>query len=430
MQLSRAVPLAATFIALSLSLQQPPAPASDTSAPGTAAIERPNIVVIMTDDQDIESLPAMRKLMAYPQGSWINFTNTFANDSVCCPSRATLLTGQYSHRHGVTTNALAFKMNDAHTLPVWLDNAGYNTAIIGKYLNNWRRNRPRGYRPPGWDTFSVKDNIDNVDTVTQMAVDYLKAARPPYFLYLSYAAPHAPAKPPARYANANVFTPPVRPNVNEADVSDKPHWVRKFPLLTPEVLTQWRAEQVNSQREVLALDDGVESVIAALKTTGQLNNTLVIFIGDNGMSWGSHRKIGKWCPYEECSRVPLFIRYPGQAGNRTEAHFVSNADLTATIAAYAGVTPTIPQDGRSLIPLLQNPAGPWRDSVLLERHVADDYFGIRLPGWTYLEYESGYKELYDLAADPYQMQNVARMPAYQAKVAELAGQLHALLGQQ
>ena len=420
MRLSHAISLAASFVAISLSLQSPPAPAPEEVAqPRT----NPNVVVILTDDQDYESMPVMRRLLSYPGGSWVNFTNAFAADSVCAPSRATLLTGQYSGSHGVTANELGVRFDSRETLATWFDDAGYHTGLIGKYHLDY------GWRtaPPGWDVWQTKQIPNDIDAHTGMAVDFIRNSNSPFFLWLAYRSPHTKANPPARYRDADVFMPPVRGNVNEADVSDKPGFIRNRKLIRPYVLEKWREEQRRASREVLAIDDGVAAVINELIATGQLNNTLVIFMGDNGMSWGSHRKIGKWCPYEECSRIPLLIRYPTAPGNRTETRFVSNIDITATITDYAGITPRLPQEGRSLIPLLRNNASGWRNSVLLERHINDDYYGIRVPGWKYIEYRSGFKELYDLTADPFEMENLATNPAYQARREQLATELHALL---
>lgn len=400
------------------------------SVPLSAEVERPNIVVILTDDQDIDSLPVMRKLMAYPEGSWVSFSNAFINDSICCSSRATILTGQYDSNNGVMKNNQGNKLDDENTLPVWLDEAGYETALIGKYLNGFPWNFGRDYVPPGWDVFMGPRDVEeeSVDAFTGLALDFLENTSSPFFLYLSYMAPHYPADPPARYANADVYVPPPHPNVNEADVSDKPNWVRSMPLLNTTTIALWQKEQVKSQRELLAIDDGVQQIVDMLKANGQLDNTLIIFLGDNGMSWGSHRKIGKWCPYEECSRVPFLVRYPGQVGNRVEEGFVSNVDIAPTLAAFAGVQPTIPQDGRSFLPLLAEPGAPWKDEVLLERHVGSKYYGIRVPGWTYVEYVKGERELYDLNADPYQLQNLAYTPGYESKVAELSVRLAELRG--
>lgn len=149
--------------------------------------------------------------------------------------------------------------------------------------------------------------------------------------------------------------PPLRPNFNEADTSDKPYPVSAYPLLDSVLIQQWQDERLDSQRELLAIDDGVKRVIDTLKAEGALEDTLIIFAADNGFSWGSHRRMGKNCPYEECINFPLLIRYPG-AANRVESRLVSNVDLAATITDFAGVTPGLALDGRSLIPLLDDSA--------------------------------------------------------------------------
>lgn len=400
------------------------------AVPATANIERPNIIVILTDDQDIDSLAAMRKLLSFPEGSWTNFTNAFINDSICCSSRATILTGQYAHNTGVMKNNQGMNLDDKKTVAVWLDNAGYETAMIGKYLNGFPWNKGLKYVPPGWDFFRAQRDLPDtsVDAFTRLGLDFINRAEAPFFLYLSYMAPHYPATPPERYKNVPVNLPPVRPNVNEADVSDKPGGVNDRPLLTQPTLDLWRKEQANFYREVMAIDDGVQAIVDALKAKGELDNTMIIFLSDNGMSWGSHRKIGKWCPYEECSLVPFLIRYPEARGNRTETRFVTNVDLAATIAEYAGVQPTQKQDGRSLMPLLRNNVPNWDNAVLLERHVGNKYYGIRVENWKYVEYRLREEELYDLVNDPYELDNLANTAEGMNKQIELAGRLHRLLG--
>jgi N-acetylglucosamine-6-sulfatase len=188
-------------------------------------------VVIMTDDQNVDSLPVMGKLMAFPEGSWVHFTNAIANDSICCPARATVLTGQYSHHTGVISNSHGDKLNDANTLPVWLDAAGYRTGLVGKYLNGYPWTKGSGYVPPGWDYFKASGS-GNADARTNLAVDFINTSASPFFLYLAYGDPHQPATPLTRYANANVYVPPNPANFNEADVSDKPRWIRALSPLT------------------------------------------------------------------------------------------------------------------------------------------------------------------------------------------------------
>jgi arylsulfatase A-like enzyme len=388
---------------------------------------RTNIVLIMTDDQNVDSLPVMRKLMAFPEGSWVNFANAFVNNSFCCPSRATVLTGQYSHVTGVIDNESGQKLNDTNTLPVWLAKAGYQTVLIGKYLNNYPWDKGEGYVPPGWTLFQV-DSRGGVDRYTKRALDFINNSKSPFFLYLAYRAPHYPARPLHRYAAADVYLPPDPPNFNEADVSDKPEWLRELDPLSQSAIDNWKAERVASQRALLGIDDGVQQIIDALKAKDQLDNTLIIFMSDNGFSWGSHRYIRKQCAYEECSKIPLLIRYPGLRGNRDEYRLVSNVDLAATIAEYAGIAPALPENGKSLIPVITNTASNWNEEILLERIGTGPFafYGIRVPGWKYIEYFKGDVELYDLNADPYELQNLANRPEYQSKQAELAHRLQLL----
>lgn len=379
---------------------------------------QPNVVIIMTDDQDYASMPAMRHLLSYPEGSWVNFTNAFSNTSICAPARSILLTGQYTRNNGVYDNKWGADLDDNNTLPVWLDNAGYSTALIGKYVH---------FHPTkslvGWDVY---ENVQNtVDGHTQMAVDFITEQDSPFFLWLAYRAPHKVAKPPQRYKDADVFVPPDSPNFNEEDMSDKPTFIRKSGKVNPLAV---HTERLHSQQELLAIDDGVLTIVNTLRDAGQLENTLLIFVSDNGYSWGSHRLYKKMCVYEECSRVPLLIRYPGQTGNRNEEAYVSMVDLASTIAEYTGINPTIPQDGHSLIPILNGNDASWNDAVLIEKVQGNAaYAAARVPGWVYAAYNNGEKELYDLIADPYQLTNVANLPEYAVIQAQLAQQLSDLI---
>jgi arylsulfatase A-like enzyme len=384
--------------------------------------DRPNIVVIMTDDQDADSmttgdgncLPAMRKLLSYPEGSWVNFTQAHVSRSLCSPSRATFLTGQYAYNHGVMENEHWDVLDQNNTLPNWLNQAGYRTGAVGKYV--WWI---------GWDTAGGPEA--NVDTQTDLAVQFINnPSDEPFFLWLAYDAPHMLADPPARYEATNVCVPPNRPNFDEADVSDKPWWIKSKPLLSSDDKNFIQAERLASQRELLAVDDGVEQVIASLKANGKLDNTLVIYVGDNGYSWGSHRHIGKFCEFEECNKVPLLIRYPGLSGNAVYNTHVSNVDITATILDYADVAPGLPADGTSLLPVLQNPSTPRSDTVFLEDPVNSRYYGITNTEWKYVERNQGELELYDLKKDPFELVNVANQPAYQAVQSQLAQVLSTL----
>jgi len=389
----------------------------------------PNVVVIMTDDQNVDSLPVMRKLNSYPGGKWTKFANAYVNDSICCPARATFLSGQYSHHTGVTDNDRGNVFDDTNTLATWLHDAGYRTALFGRYLNGYPWARGRGYVPPGWDLW--KTSAGNVEGKITNAINFMTAAGDqPFFAYIAHNDPHNKAKPLPKYATTDVYNPGDPPNYNEADVSDKPRWIRNISPLSQGTQDLWHAERIASQRALLGVDDGIERVVQALETMGELENTMIMFLADHGFSWGSHRWIKKHCFYEECSRTPLYIRYPGADGNREEARLVSNVDLASTIAEYAGVTPGRPQDGRSLVPLLENTATDWTEEVLLQVVAATNrgFYGVAVPGWKYAEYSNGDKELYDLTSDPYELQNLANNPAHAAKQEELAQTLAELKG--
>lgn len=388
---------------------------------------RPNIVLIITDDQDAPSLEVMRKLNDHPGGGWTQFDNAVCNDGICAPSRATTLTGQHSHHHGVERNGWIGKLDEHHTLPVWLSAAGYQCALFGKYSfgkkdHNWPK-------PPGWDVFDSGGGY--ADTVFGKGVDYIRhAGAEPFFLMLTPVDPHIKAKPPLRYKDAEVEMSPLPPNINEADVSDKPARIRKLPLLRKSKLKSLAKERTNAYRTLLAVDDGVQAVVDELAAVGKLDNTVIVYTSDHGFSWGSHRLERKHIPYEEVIRIPLVIRRPGQSGNRIESRVVSNVDIAPTLADLAGVTPTIAVDGYSLRPMMDG--GDWTECKLIEKHFdtrdPGSFYGVRTDRYTYVEHDTGEKELYDLAADPYQMDSVHNDPGYAGARATLAGLLAGMKG--
>lgn len=401
---------------------------------GTAAaafqapsISKHNIIVIMTDDQAASSMPVMRKLMARPHGSWVTFNNAVCNDPICAPSRATFFSGQHSHKHGVIKNGWDNRLDETRTVPVWLKGAGYRTALYGKYQNGWAKKKKRP-TPPGWDIFVPSGGL--ADGLVEPATDFIRHTAEPFFLCVTPVDPHFWAKPPARYKGVDVYVPPQPPNLWEADVSDKPSYVQKAQNKKGKI-NRYRKELVQAQRALLAVDDLVQEIIDTLEQSGKLENTVIVFLSDHGFLFGEHNLIKKHWPYEEAIRIPLMIRFPGVAGNRDESRVVSNVDLASTFCEIAGVVPTAPQNGRSLVPLIKNPGIYWDEAALLEKHIDGrgdfEFFGVRTAGWTYVEYSNGEKELYDLTADPYQLENQANKPAYSAKQAELKARMEALL---
>jgi len=281
--------------------------------------ERPNVVFILADDLDkrlltshLSDYPNIRALAA----DGTTFDNAFVTNALCCPSRATMLTGQYSHNHGVMHNeapdggAPAFRPLGAEALPVWLDDAGYATGLVGKYLNRYDGT----YEPPGWDEwkgrvvglpYQGKDQVEgfgmdgkNADgeTHTQVFADESdsfvrrRAGATPFFLFVSPYAPHDPGVHAGRYdALFSDARLPRPPSFNERDVSDKPAWVRNDPRLTTGQISEAQSLYRNRLRSMMDVDRMVGRLVAALRDTGELDNTYVVFTSDNGYHAGQHR---------------------------------------------------------------------------------------------------------------------------------------------
>jgi arylsulfatase A-like enzyme len=437
----------------------------DRVGPNAAPL-RPNIVLILTDDQRFDTIdtthsidgvtPVMPTVMSEIVGKGVSFENSFVTTDLCAPSRSSLLAAKYSHTTGVHTNGgtdggfAAF--NDSSTVAVWLHAAGYHTGIYGKYLNGYGPFAP--YQAPGWDEWHVFKNVAyfnytlvengtlvafgsadtdySTDVLRDRAVQFIQnaPAGQPFFLYFAPKAPHAPATPAPRHAGSFSGIPPWRPpNYNEADVSDKPAWVQAIPLWGP---TKQATNDTFNQHQLeclQAVDEAVAALIQALQDKGQLDNTIIIFASDNGYSWGSHRWEPKQCPYEECMRVPLAIRYKPLAPlPRVETGFGLNIDHGETWAELGGATPDAGVEGMSMVRLLDGTIPSWRDDFLEEHWNGQipTYAEVRGTPWKYNEYQTGESELYDETADPFELTNVVTDPANAGTVATLAARLREL----
>jgi N-acetylglucosamine-6-sulfatase len=332
-------------------------------------------------------------------------------------------------------------------------------ALVGKYLNYYGPAAHRGYVPPGWDrwfsyasgnahyyNYDITDNgriryyrsapWDYSTTVLgNHAVDFIRNTKGPLFLYYAPSAPHQPAIPGPRDRAAfssglNLSWPP---NFNEADVSDKPDWVQDAPLRHPSMVAATRMRQY---RTLLGVDRSVARIVQALRDSGRLSTTFIVFMSDNGFLWGEHRLADKRAVYEESIRVPMVIRYdPITRSARVDDHLVLNMDLAPTWAALAGRT--MPgANGRSLLPLLRSPTAPWRQEFLIE-HLKDSegdpvtrsdptYCAIRTTRFKYVLYQTREQELYDLKTDPYELQNLAHDPNYIDRRLDLRSRLNQL----
>lgn len=410
---------------------------SDEKAPRSQPPDRPNLVVIITDDQrargTMHVMPNTRRLFA-SQGT--NFVNAFATTPYCCPSRASIFTGRYVHNHNVLTRIKYYEkdFDQSSTVQSHLQEAGYKTAIFGKYLNGWDLDR----RPPHFDEWAIFGlskyaaygtsgrerrgpgswNIDGerkhlgqytTTYLQRRAVDFVTRAsrqQQPWALFVSTGAPHSPYIPEPKYRSARVgrFGKPA--SYNEADMSDKPALLESMVDASP------RAGLVRRRqlRTLMSVDDLVGELYETLDVLGEDEHTVSFFLSDNGHTWGEHGLLRKLLPYPEATRIPLLMRWPGRVpGGRTDSRLIANIDIAPTIYAALGIRSHGFVDGRSLL----DPT--WRRSRLLLEFWADQ--GV--PSWTsllthrfqYTEYRArdGFvqaTEYYDMTHDPAQMNNL------------------------
>lgn len=444
--------------------------------PGSAyvaqAAVKPNIVLIMTDDQTLESMRVMPLVQSELAAKGVTFANHYASYPLCCPSRATLLTGQYSHNHGVHSNKGDFGGygafdNQENTLPVWLQDAGYQTIHLGKYLNGYGKDNPTEI-PPGWDDFqalvdetglygyTINDNGALVfygsepqdyqtDVLRDRAIAALDAragSTTPFFLHLTTKAPHAEGGdaegPRAAPRHEGLFADeplPTPPNFNEADVSDKPQNIRDRLPMNQATIDETTRRYRDRAEALQAVDELVRDVVARLDLNGQLADTVIFFTSDNGFFHGEHRiDKGKIRLYEEGARVPLVIRGKAFKGGVTRTALTWNGDVTTTIVQLAGATAGRLQDGQSLKKLVGNPAAFDDRVILLENDdpiTGDPYVdGIRTEQYKYVEWTRPNRdqefELYDLLADPYELDSRHDDPAFASVRASLAAKLEVL----
>lgn len=452
-----------------------------------AAANPPNVVLIVADDQPVGTLRAMPNVRELIGAEGTRYTSSYVSNPICCPSRASILTGMYSHSTMTYTNqdgsgdeadpwlrfggAYAFHEiggNEGRTLAVRLQELGYHTALIGKYLNAypqyadaWHGDGTHGsgaaWTPAGWDRWVALyedfgryvDYDLNVDgrirhfgdgprehstrVLGNRAVRFLRD-RPdqPFFLYFAPFAPHGGFRPEARDRDRFLATGAFdSPAVGE-DVGDKPTYIQA----RPDGVTQDAKTRVKVLQTLYGLDRQVGRILGAL-TRRELANTIVVYISDNGLSNGEHDWTFKLVPYERSIRVPLLIRWPGHvAAGAFDDSFVLNVDVLPTLLAAAGGTP-VPSDGLDILGPVE------RTAFLLEamyyprdrQGSVPTYCGIVTRGWKYVVYsptdvERGLvtppfeEELYDRRRDPWELENVAaRRPA---RVQEMRAALAAL----
>jgi N-acetylglucosamine-6-sulfatase len=448
-------------------------------------IEHPNIILILTDDLSSSDLQYMPQTLELIGAQGATFNQHIINMPLCCPSRASILRGQYAHNTHITDNEKPeggfekfFELgHENSTVAVWLQDAGYQTALFGKYLNGYPADAPKTYIPPGWTEwyspngdshyadaayrgydYTVNENGTTViygsapedyatDVLGGRALGFIERnlkSGNAFFAYISTYAPHSPSTPAPRHAN--LFTDLPLPNsasFNEEDIKDKGRFFKQNPLLTEADIKVLEEKHRLRIQSVQAVDELVAKIYETLAQNGALDHTYIFFTSDNGFHLGQHRLLaGKNTPFEEDINVPLLIRGPGIEPGLTIDRLTSNIDFAPTFAALAGIQPPAFVDGRSLIPLLQDQSFlKWRNVVLIERggyqfsqiptnalvslpvanlsgerepidspydtNVGGNFKGLRTLQYTFVEFQNGDVELYDLENDPFQLENIA-----------------------
>ncbi|GCD89383.1 sulfatase [Nocardioides sp. LS1] len=449
-------------LALALAGFASTSPAHSGVAPGT----RPNVVLISTDDMARTDLLWMPQTLALLEENGVNFIKFISPHSLCCPARAEIITGQYAQNNGVRSNGgpyggLPALRDPDNTLARWLHDAGYHTGFSGKYLNQYHPSDvgvPQGWdfwdafanNASGYYGFSMYDNgalvkypVDGIystdliaDDTERMIRDY--SGTDPFFIWSSYYAPHglcqgfhtdcaAPPTPALRHADLfpDAHNPSAnRPSFNELDVSDKPPFIRKRGFLDPVKLRILFRQRV---RALQAVDEAVTRTVAVLRETGELDNTLILFTSDNGYLLGEHRYQGKDIAYDESMRVPLLVRGPGVPHGEDRVVGATTVDLAPTIVAATGVTAGRVLDGRNLLPYIKDDSLTHAPAQLIQGGPkANDpdpkpwrYRGVRTPRYTFVQWTSGFVELYDRLRDPFELVNVAAKRDYVDVVAAL-----------
>ena len=376
------------------------------AAPLAPRPEHPNIIFILTDDMAATDLAYMPNTIKLIQNQGISFDKFFVSISLCCPSRTSLLRGQYAQNTKITDNALPYGGFDRvyalglekSMLPDWLKQAGYRTALFGKYLNFYPGMAGKTYIPPGWDVwaspvdgypyteynYTLNENGALVkygntpqdygtDVYSSLALTFIKdgiSRNQPFFAYIATYAPHHPYTPAPRHAGTySTLSLPRPPSFNQANLSgEKGTFLWKYPLTSKQIndlQTDYRLRIELLQ----AVDEMVGKIVDTLTAAGKMNDTYIIFTSDNGYHLGQHRlPAGKNTPYEEDILVPFLVSGPGIRSGIHIKELTGNIDIAPTIAELAGASAPSFVDGRSLIPFLfDQPVSQWRQAYLLQR---------------------------------------------------------------
>lgn len=448
-----------------------------------------NVILILSDDHRYDFMGFTGKVpwlktpnMDRLANHGIHCENAFVTTSLCSPSRASILTGLYAHSHRVVDNSAPAPENLIF-FPQYLQSAGYETAFIGKWHMGDYNDEPR----PGFDHWvsflgqgnyykptlningsrvSYDESTYITDLLTEHAVSWMKKRKgeKPFFLYLSHKAVHANFRPAKRhqglYKDMEIFYPPsydttkpenLRIDGKHYKISNEnnphynygkgriPDWVKNQRYSWHGVdylyngLMDFPTFYRNYCETVLGIDDSIGTLLSYLEETGELDSTMIIYMGDNGFSFGEHGLIDKRHFYEESARIPLLIHCPELfKGGQILKQMVQNIDIAPTILDCFGLKKPDYMQGESILPLLQKKNVKWRDRIFYEYYWEEQFpqtpttFGIRTDRYKYIRYHGIWdtNEFYDLEKDPYEMNNLIRNPIYQELIETLVNELY------
>ena len=447
-----------------------------------------NIIFILTDDHRYDFMGFTGKVpwlqtpsLDRPAQEGAYFSNAYVTTALCSPSRASILTGLYSHTHTVVDNA-APDPGNLTFFPQYLQQAGYQTGFFGKWhmgnhtddpqpgFDHWESFRGQGvyYGPTlniNGEQVAYDESTYITDLLTEHAIDWLdnRQADQPFFMYLSHKAVHSNFEPAERHEGLYRQEPPVYPPSYEVPLYGTPSLPstgsdgqpsRGSEFYGDNRIPEWVKDQRESWHGVdymyhgridfeeffqlytetlMGIDESVGTVLEYLDQNGLAEDTLVIYMGDNGFSFGEHGLIDKRHFYEESAKVPLLVRWPSRfPGGAPIDSLVQNIDIAPTILEAAGLQMPEHMQGMSFTPLLDRTNPPWRDRIFYEYYWENDFpqtptmFGIRTGRYKYIRYHGVWdtNEFYDLEADPNEMQNLIEAPEHQARIESMAKELY------
>ena len=415
-----------------------------------AADERPNVIIIVSDDQrygTVKDFMPFTQKEIFDKGA--SFTKAYVTTPSCCPSRASILTGMYASRHGVRANRFPLeKENLLHQM----QRAGYRTGLVGKYLNSWPGvPRPEvdywvAFKGGSSKYFNPKLNINgewinHEGHITYILGDYVQefikesaSREDPFFMFFTPNAPHRPIDSPPEHSslfrNQGKYRPiSWNPSRGKLKTTGAPRWIQGINRLKPGRVKKIDNFKVLQSQAVYTLDSAIEGMVNLLDDLGELENTLIFYISDNGYLYGEHGLQGKDCAYEEAIHVPFAIRYDkGIEAGGSYSQLVANIDIAPTIYNVTGVDPVEKMDGFSLMPILEGSSSLWRKELLIEgwrnrQRARRPYKAVHEGDWVYIESKGGSAELYNLTSDPFQVDNLARSATFADRAARMKGSL-------